>query len=251
MNEAYAKLTENAEYYGYDANKKIELVYGTQVDNPNTRRDYDYIVRVFNTLVKDTPLEGKITITFDSSTGNKWADDFRAGAYEIASGTGFGGNPLNPASFISLYLDPEWTYSSWWDTETETITVTMPEGEYEGAGQTLTMPLMNLARCLEGLPEANDRYKYNWGSGAIPEEARLRLMAEIEELIISKYYSIPTTYQYSATMLGMQFSYLTEDYNYFMSYGGVRYMRVNYTDKEWKSYSSRHNLESEYKKSVD
>lgn len=251
VNEAYAKLTANADYYGYDAGKNIEFIYGTQVDNPNTRRDYDYIVRVFENLVKDTPLEGKITITFDSSTGNKWADDFRAGAYEIASGTGFGGNPLNPASFIGLYLDPEWMYSSWWDTETETITFTMPDGDYAGAGAEYTMTLMNLSRCLEGLAENKDQYKFNWGPGAIPEEARLQLMAMIEELVISKYYSIPTTYQYSATMLGMQFSYLTEDYNYFMSYGGMQYMRVNYTDKEWKNYSSKHNLEAEYKKSAE
>ena len=251
VNEAYNKLVANAEYYGYDASKNIQFVYGTSVDNPNTRRDYDYIVKVFNNLVADTPLEGKITITFDSSTGNKWADDFRAGAYEIASGTGFGGNPLNPASFISLYVDPEWTYSSWWDTETETITFTMPAGDYADAGKTFTMPIMNLARCLEGLAESKDRYQNNWGSGAIPEEARLQLMAMIEELVITKYYSIPTNYQYTATMLGMQFSYLTEDYNYFMGYGGMRYVRVNYTDKEWKSYSSRHNLEAEYKKSAD
>lgn len=251
VNEAYAKLVANAEHYGYDANKKIEFVYGTSVDNPNTRRDYDYIVKVFNNLVAGTPLEGKITITFDSSTGNKWADDFRAGAYEIASGTGFGGNPLNPANFISLYIDPEWTYSSWWDTESETITFTMPEGDYEGAGRELTMTLMNLARCLEGLPESKDQYKFNWGPGAIPEEARLQLMAKIEELVIGKYYSIPTNYQYTASMLGMQFSYITDEYNYFMGYGGMQYVRVNYTDKQWDSYASGHNLEAEYKKSVD
>ena len=38
----------------------------------------------------------------------------------------------------------------------------MPEGDYEGAGREFTMTLMNLARCLEGLPESKDQYKFNW-----------------------------------------------------------------------------------------
>ena len=61
----------------------------------------------------------------------------------------------------------------------------------------------------------------------------MQLMAKIEELVIGKYYSIPTNYQYTASMLGMQFSYITDEYNYFMGYGGMQYVRVNYTDKQW------------------
>ena len=253
VKSAYEELTANADKYGYDSTKNIVLLYGTAADNDNTKRDYEYIKEVILDLVEDTPLEGKIVVNFDASFGAKWAEDFRAGAYDIASGTGFGGGPFDPAGMLQCYVDPDagLMYSTWWDTKSETMTFTMPEGDYDGAGEELTMSVYNWYCCLNGLAEAyNQAEKYNWGAGFIPESDRLELLAALEEVVLEQYYSIATTSQYSASVMGAKFSNITDEYNTFMGFGGMRYMLVNYTDSEWSTYVSQHNndLESEYKK---
>ena len=254
IEEAYKILTENAAEYGYDSSKQITLLYGTAADNANTRRAYEYVRDYITELVKGTSLEGKITVSFDASFGSGWADDFKSGAYDIADGTGFGGGAFDPASFLQCYLDPNagLMYSTWWDTEKEMLTYTMPEGDYEGAGEELTMSLYNWYCCLNGIAEANEQPNlYNWGAGFVSEEVRLQLLAKLEEVIISKYYTIFTTSQYSATVNGAKWSYASEDYNVFLGYGGYRYMILNYGDKEFTEFvhSQGDNLESLYQRS--
>lgn len=253
VESAYKELTENAEEYGYDDSKPITFVYGTATDNDSTRRDFEYIKKTIETMVQGTSLEGKINVTFDASFGSNWANDFRAGAYEIASGTGFGGGAFDPSGFLQCYVDPEvdLMYSTWWDTANEMLTFTMPEGDYEGAGEEHTMSILNWFCCLNGIAESYEQpYTYNWGSGFIPEEARLELTAKIEEVTLEQYYTIACTSQYSATVTGAKWSYLTDEYNIFMGFGGYRYMTVNYTDSEWTQYVTDHNgdLSGEYKK---
>lgn len=253
VESAYKTLTENAEYYGYDASKNIVLKYGTASDMENTRRDYNYIRDVILDLVKGTSLEGKVEVTFDASFGQQWAETFRSGAYEIASGTGFSGGAFDPAGMLQCYVDPNagLMYSTWWDTTTDTMTYTMPEGDYDGAGETLTMSVFNWYCCLNGIAGAdayNQPHKYNWAAGFVDESVRLEVTAAIEEKVIEQYYSIPCTSQYSASVVGAKFSYISDEYNTFMGFGGMRYMLVNYTDSEWDSFVASHNnnLESEY-----
>lgn len=253
VESAYKELTENAEHYGYDASKPIIILFGTSTDNENTRRQYDYFVNMFTEMVEGTSLEGKIQVNFDASFGDAWADDFKAGAYDLAPGTGFSGGAFDPSGFLQCYLDPSagLMYSTWWDTENEQLTFTMPEGDYEGAGEELTMSVYNWYCCLNGMAEAyNQPNTYNWGAGFIPEDARLELTARLEELTLEQYYTIATTSEYSAEVTGAKFTYITDEYNIFMGFGGYRYMTVNYTDSEWTQYVADHNgdLTSEYTK---
>ena len=253
VEKAYAELTANAEMYNYDDSQPITFIYGTSTDNDSTRRNYEYVKNSIEELVKGTSLEGKIEVTFDASFGSNWANDFKAGAYEIAAGTGFSGGAFDPAGFLQCYIDPDagLMYSTWWDTTAESLTYTMPEGDYAGAGEELTMSVYNWYACLNGIAESYDQpYTYNWGAGAIPEEARLQLLAELEELVLNKYFTIITTSEYSATVTGAKFSYITDEYNIFMGFGGIRYMFANYNDGEWAKFVSDNgnNLSTEYKK---
>lgn len=254
VEEAYTELTANAEKYGYDATKQIEIKFGTSVDNVNTRRHYDYMKNTIEEMVEGTSLEGKINFTFNSSFGENWAKDFKSGAYDFAVGTGFSGGAFDPEGFLQCYLDPNagLMYSTWWDTSSELLTYTMPAGDYEGAGEELTMSLLNWYACLNGVAEAYEQPKdHNWGAGFIPETARMTLLSKLEEVVLGKYFSVMTTSQFSATVTSAKFSYITDEFNLFMDYGGIRYMKPNYDDAEWRAYVSanNNNLESEYKKS--
>ena len=251
VEKAYQELATNSAYV-YDASKPIEIIYGTSVDNEGTRRDYNYLVKLFDDLTKGTSLEGKITLTFNASYGEKWAEDFRSGAYELASGTGFGGNALNPAGVLGCYVDPSLglTYHTYWDVYSDNMTFTMPVGDYSESGKELTMSIYNWYACVNGMAESSNdaTNKYNWSSGKVDEAIRLQVMSAIEEFILNKYYAIITTSQYSGSVTSAKYSYITENYNMYLGFGGFRYMIENYDDEAWAKYVKSTNLESEYKK---
>ena len=251
---AYDKLVAKAEYYGYDASKGITIVYGSSIDNAKQRQRCQYVQDLLNNLCAGTGLEGKITLSFDASAGKDWSNAFRSGATQIGFGYGFSGNPFNPFDIAGSFVDPEnsLNYHTYWDTKSENMTLTMPAGDYEGAGKTITMSLCNWYKCLNGLADkANgDTEVYNWDAGYAPASARLVVLAALEEKVIQKAYSIMLIGEYSGELSSPKFSQISYDYNTFMRYGGMRYLVVNYTDAEWAEYVAAHNndLTSEYKK---
>ena len=254
MAEAVKELTENAETYGYDATKNITLVYGSSVDNDKQRFRANYLQEVLDDLTKGTALEDKIDVVFDASAGSEWANAFRSGKTQIGFGYGFSGNAFNPFDIVGSFVNPEddLNYHMYWDTSAIDMTLTMPAGDYEGAGETITMSVQNWYFCLNGLAESeNAPKKYNWDAGYAPVEARLMILSALEELTIKQSRSVMIIAESGGNFLGAKFSYITDVENVFMAFGGIRYMEVNYTDAEWTDYVAAHNndLTEEYKKS--
>ena len=244
MADAVEILLANAESYGYDATKDITLVYGSSSDTAKQRERADYIQGVINSLIEGTSLEGKIKVVFDASAGSGWADAFRAGDTQIGFGYGFSGNPFGPFSIAGAFVDPEdgLNYHAYWDTSVIDITITMPEGDYEGAGETITMSAQNWYFCINGLAQVNAQPKtYNWDAGYAPSEARLTVMAALEELVIKESRSIMLIGDYSGSLLGAKFSNFDDYQNTFMGHGGIRYMVVEYTDAEWEEFVQANN----------
>ena len=140
----------------------------------------------------------------------------------------------------------------YWDTSAIDMTLTMPAGDYDGAGETITMSVQNWFFCLNGLAESeNAPKKYNWDAGYAPVEARLMILSALEELTIKESRSVMLIASSGGNFLGAKFSNITDVENVFMSFGGLRYIEVNYTDAEWTDYVAAHNndLTEEYKKS--
>ncbi len=254
LKAAIEELNANAEYYGYDANKNITIVYGSSTDNAKQRERAGYIQNVLDELSKGTALEDKIDIVFDASAGSGWATAFRTGATQIGFGYGFSGNPFNPFDFIGAFVNPEdiLNYHAYWDTSKIEMTLTMPEGDYAGAGDTITMSIQNWYFCLNGLAEVNNQVKtYNWDAGFAPSNVRLMILSALEQAALNENRSIMLIAEYEGSFLGAKFSNFTGDYNTFMGFGGLRYLVVEYTDAEWIAFVNANNgdLTSEYKKS--
>ena len=208
---------------------------------------------MLDTLCEGTELAGKIEVKFDASAGSKWSEAFRTGKTQIGFGYGFSGNPFNPFNIVGSFVDPDdsLNYHQYWDTKSVMMTLTLPAGDYDAAGETVTMSLCNWYYCLNGLAtEKNAPKKYNWDAGFAPAEVRLKILAALEEQVIKKSYSIMLIGEYSGELQSPKFSQISYDYNTFMSYGGMRYLEVNYTDAEWTAYVKAHNndLTAEYKK---
>ena len=254
MKEAIAILLADVEKYGYDSSKKITLVYGSSTDSPKQRERAQYLQTVINTLVAGTVLEGQIEVVFDASAGTKWAEAFRSGATQIGFGYGFSGNAFDPFDIIGAFVNPEddLNYHQYWDTASIEMTLTMPEGDYAGAGQTITMSLQNWYFCLNGLAAENNQPKdYNWDEGFAPTEARLVILAALEEIVIKESRSIMLIGDFSGSLLSAKFNHFSEDYNTFLGFGGIQYMVIEMTDDEFTAFVAANNgdLSNEYKKS--
>lgn len=253
MAQAVEILVANAEEYGYDATKNITLVYGASVENAKQHQRVAYLQAVLDELIKGTAIEGKVVVKLDASAGSGWADAFRNGDTQIGFGYGFSGNAFNPFDIIGAFVDPDdsLNYHTYWDTAAVDMTLTMPAGDYEGAGETITMSLQNWFFCLNGLAtEKNAPKTYNWDAGYAPTNVRLTILAALEEQVLLKAYSIMLIGDYSGSFLGAKFDNFSDDYNTFMGFGGIRYMEVEYTDSEWTAFvaSQNNDLSNEYLK---
>lgn len=247
-------LEADPEYYGYDSSKEITLVYGSSSPDSTYQDRCNYLQTVVDELAKGTKLEGKIKLKFDASAGSKWAEAFRSGQTQIGFGYGFKGNPFNPFDIVGGFVNPDddLNYHMYWDTSAIDMTLTMPAGDYEGAGETITMSVQNWYYCLNGLAEDEGmEHTYNWGAGKAPVEARLTVLSALEELTIKESRSVMLCSDAGGSLLGAKFSYFSDENNVFMGFGGLRYLVVNYTDAEWAEYVEANNgdLSTEYQKS--
>ena len=254
MQAAIDILLANPEEYGYDSSKNITLVYGSSSDTDKQRFRASYLQDVLDGLTAGTALEDKIDVVFDASAGAQWAEAFRTGKTQIGFGYGFSGNAFNPFDIIGAFVNPDddLNYHMYWDTSSIDMTLTMPAGDYEGAGETITMSIQNWYYCLNGLAATENQAKtYNWGEGFAPVEARLMILSALEEVTIKESRSVMLIADGGGSFLGAKFSYFSEDEHTFMGFGGIRYMEVNYTDAEWADFVAANNndLSTEYKKS--
>ena len=228
---------------------KVVLTFGSAVDNSSTRRVYNYLNEAWKELMVGTPLEGRFELEFDASFGSKWAIDFRAGAYDICAG-GWRGAAWDPGYFLAAYLDPNTAFSASWDTAKENLKLTV-RGLKEGDSGieitndkkdsvTLTLPLFD---------EKNGGWyqKLNgvWGDGALDDEFRVDMIAGLEKEVLGAYYSVPYSAHYTASLASYKTDYITYDYNTFMGYGGVRYLRYHYDDAAWAKWVSANKVGGE------
>ncbi|MCQ2799131.1 MAG: ABC transporter substrate-binding protein [Bacilli bacterium] len=217
------------------ATDKVVLTYGTSTDNEVTRRHYDWLNDALKELAKGTKLEGRLEMDFDASFGNKWATDFQNGAYDICEG-GWSGAAWDPGYFLMAYLSADYMYSKAWETEKEMVKFTVEGEEYE-------MTIMNWWRCLNGAATQSDKVRKDWSEGMTAESTRLAIIAMLEEVVLTHYYTVPLLNDFSASLLSYRVNYATLNYNTFMGYGGIKYMTYNYTDAEWEAYCKNNELD--------
>ncbi len=215
-----------------DDDDRVVLTYGTSTDNEITRRYHSELSAMWTELMKGTPLEGRFELEFNASFGTTWANDFRAGGYDVCQG-GWTGAAWDPGYLLMAYLQPETAYSAAWDTYTETATFTVRGVDAQGTPTnnpddsfTAELPLYNWWYYLNTL----------WKTGSLNQEFRVELIAALEGSILTHYYSVPVMYSFGASLISYQVDYITYEYNTFMGYGGIQYMTYNYDDAEWAEW---------------
>ncbi len=222
------------------ATDKVKLTCGSGAINETVTRRFNYIMDAWKELAKTTPLEGRIEFDDIKDFADKWADDFRAGDYDVCMG-GWSGAAWDPGYFLLAYLSPSYMYSTAWDTASVQMTFTMKGVAEDGGDITETMSLIEWYYCLNGVG------KYDWSSNGLPQEKRLQLIAALEKEVLKVYYSVPLYNSFGASLLSYKVDYTTYEYNTFMGYGGIRYMTYNYNNSEWDEFVSKNNGQIDYK----
>ncbi len=209
------------------ATDKVVLTFGSSTVSETFMRHVNFISAAWAVLAEGTPLEGKLEVD-TAEKGATWSNDFRNGAYDVCLG-GWTGAAWDPGYFLLAYLSPDYMYSKAWDTSSQTMTFTMKGVGENGADITETMTLIEWYDCLNG----NGGAKYDWSATALEQSQRLQLIAALEKEVLAMYYTVPIANEFSASLLSYKIDYITYEYNTFMGYGGMKYMKYNFTDAEW------------------
>lgn len=220
---------------------KVVLTMGTGAINTTVTRRFDFMTEAWKELVKGTPLEGRLE-TETKDYGDAWADDFRAGDYDVCMG-GWQGAAWDPGYFLMAYLSDSYMYSYFWDTESVEMTFTMVGVAEDGGDITETMSLMDWWRCLNGDSSA----KYDWSETGLEQSKRLQLIAALEKEVLQAYYTVPVANSFSASLISFKLDYITYEYNTFMAYGGIKYAKYNFDDEAWAAEVAKYNGELNYK----
>ena len=147
---------------------------------------------------------------------------------------GWSGAAWDPGYFLLAYLHSNYRYALGWSAETEKMTFTMKGVGPNGEDITETMTLLEWYYCLNGMYDLDENPEmYDWSSNALEESQRLQLIAALEKAVLETYYSVPLRNSFSASLISYKIDYITYEYNTFMGYGGMKYMKYNFTDAQW------------------
>lgn len=249
FDEAYDAAVEAGLYNGTD---KILINIGTPNSTSNFYNNgYEFLKNNYTEAVKGTKLEGKLEFTNTNTLGNGFADALRANTVDMLFGVGWTGSALNPYGLIGAYTQPSYQYDPSWNTSTSMMQFVIDGVTYEAS-------VLDWTSAIEGDKvkitnvETEAEVDYSCGTSDIktnPERQaeRLRLLGALEGAVLRNYDMIPTHNQASASLLGKQVEYYTQEYVYGVGRGGIQYMTYNYTDAEWDAYVSDNNGTINYK----
>ncbi len=236
---AIEELTSNPEKYNYDSSKDIILRLGKF--NAKAERRQQLLQANIDKLVEGSILEGKIKVVIVETDASQSADEFRADKFDFYCVAAIGGAILYPFNAIGSYIGlGSVNYHDYVDPSLDYLTMTMPEGDYVGAGETLTLSVEDWFNSLNGNTDET-ACSYNWMEGKCPVEVRLEILAMLEEYALGQYHSIQVAYDSSAYLHSAKYHTITDTYNLFMGLGGSRYIRYDYTDEEWAEFVASYN----------
>ena len=222
------------------AGDKVSLELGYAVDNSSIRRIYDYLKATWTDLMDGTPLKDKFELTFSGNYGDDWAETFQAGGYDVCLG-GWSGAPWNPGYFIAAYVSPANMFSQGWDTESHNIEITVHGVDAEGKVTNNENDVYKSERAIYGT-KGDSWYELlngKYGQGFLNDEFRCEILAQMEAEVLKQYYSVPYSNSFSATLHSFKIDYVTYTYNTFCGYGGIEYLKYNYSDQEWADYVTK------------
>jgi hypothetical protein len=246
FNQAYDAAVAAGIYNGTDT---IQICVGIPSQIDFYTQGFEFLKNNYTEAVKGTKLEGKLDFIQDTTVGDNFSDSLKSNQTDMLFGVGWNGSALNPFGLIEAYTTPDYQYDAAWDTSKALM-------DFEIDGVVYTASVLDWTKAINGetikiapagdVSEESAAKDYSCGTAdadADPAKKaeRIRLLAAIEGAVLRNYDMIPTHNQASASLLGYQVNYGTEDYVYGVGRGGIQYMTYNYTDAEWDAFVKSQN----------
>ena len=135
---------------------------------------------------------------------------------------------MDPYSIMESYCSNDKHYEYGFDASSEFLTITVGE---EDITKTYTQWYNSLSA---GEYASADR------------DTRVYILAAIEKGILEQYFATPLYYRNTASLQGRKVVGATETYVQNIGFGGLRYMKFNYSDEEWSVYVTESNHSFNY-----
>ncbi len=90
----------------------------------------------------------------------------------------------------------------------------------------------------EDTSSLTDEQKSQHDAWSAVHEKKLTILAGTEAGIVNRYEAIPIVARGSSSLNGFKVENATKNYINLVGYGGIRFLRFNYTNAEWKSFVS-------------
>ena len=238
VNSAVAKAIADGKY---TKGEKVVLTFGVETVTANTDRIKGWIQSAFNAMTQGTDLEGLIKVEYFMFSSATWSEQFADGEYDLCFGA-WGSAAFNPAYLLcETQIADENRYAINWDPSTVEVTVKATPDDKHADGL-YTYNLAQWRLILQGKEGCPVNFK------TFPMEDQLAALGAVETAILQQYYSIPVYSRYSASLMGYKTDYVSYEYNTFMGYGGIRYMKYNYDDTAWSEFVTANGGTLDYKK---
>lgn len=225
------------------SDQTVTIEYCLSSDSDFMTKTIDYLNEKMNEVTAGTPFEGKVKFVKSAPYGNDWSNKIKAGLADTVL-AGWTGSKMDPFSLSDLYVNPSYQYDAgWFKSESVDMTLTVP---VDGEDTELTMNLHQWSDALNGNTVTVNGKEYNFGNGIADVSTRLTILAGIEGKVLNTYDYLPMLQDSSMELLSQQVYYVVEEYNPLLEYGGLTYLKYNYSDAEWTGYVAEQSGELSY-----
>lgn len=198
---------------------KINVAWSAGALTADDNKQAALVNRYINAAVEGSGF-GRITLIPVGNLANRY-NKVPSGEYAVGYGA-WGGAALYPFRIFQLYMDPsqyDLNEAANYDPTTETLTLTVRNEE-------ITMTWQDWSNSMTG----NGKY------AAASDEVKLEIAAQLEKAFLAKYYRIPLCTTVASSLLSYQITNYTENFSQMYGFGGLRLLRYNYNNDEWREF---------------
>ncbi len=167
----------------------------------------------------------------------------------------WGGAAIDPYGLMQVYLDKTFTNCCeygfkgkqdqedlWIDLNGDNVQsddeVKTYDGWYHVMNDDLNEGIYDDAVKVNDTSSLNDEQKAQNEAWSALHNKKLTILAGTEAGIVNRYEAIPVVARGSSSLNGFKVENATKNYINLVGYGGIRFLRFNYTNAEWKSFVS-------------
>ncbi len=185
-----------------------------------------------------------ITLNLHTQKDEDYYNSAKQGNYDMIFSI-WGGAAINPYGLMQVYLDKSFTstceYGFKGKQDNENLWIDLNGDGEKGAGETKSYDAwyQEMNNMTEGdYDELTDATRPAWEAA---HKKKLTILAGTEAGVINRFEAIPIVARGTSSLTGLKIENATESYINLVGYGGIRFMKFNYNNGEWRNFVNSQN----------